>query len=159
MNAAAPQRRRPGSQSPIRLTPKVEAVSTPATPVTPAPAPTPEPAPEPAAAPAAAVAKPAAPVKKPRATATRSKPVRSVTPEVPVDDAKIARTFLMPRTLVKTAETAVLRTGGLPGGYKSMAALVNGALARELERLAGEFNDGEPFPPNGAEFRVGRPLG
>jgi hypothetical protein len=159
MNAAAPQRRRPGSQSPILLTPKVEAVSTPATPVTPAAAPTSEPAAEPAAAPVRAVATPATPVKKPRATATRSKPAPPVAPEVPVDDAKIARTFLMPRMLVKTAETAVLRTGGLPGGYKSMAALMNGALARELERLAGEFNDGEPYPPNGAEFRVGRPLG
>jgi hypothetical protein len=78
---------------------------------------------------------------------------------MPTEDAKIARTFLMPRTLVKTAETAVLRTGGLPGGYRSMTALVNGALARELERLANEFNDSEPYPPNGAEFRVGRPIG
>lgn len=40
-----------------------------------------------------------------------------------------------------------------------MTALVNGALARELERLANEFNDSEPYPPNGAEFRVGRPIG
>ncbi|WP_354508528.1 hypothetical protein [Oerskovia enterophila] len=59
---------------------------------------------------------------------------------------------------IKAAETAVLRTGGLPGGYKSMTALMNAALARELERLAAEFNDGDPFPPNTAEFRVGRPL-
>ena len=53
----------------------------------------------------------------------------------------------------------VLRTAGYDGGYQSMAALVDGALERELERLAIEFNDGEPFPRNAGGFRQGRPLG
>ncbi|WP_414172995.1 hypothetical protein [Clavibacter tessellarius] len=40
--------------------------------------------------------------------------------------------------LKKRAQTAVLRTAGVPGGYKSFAALVDGALERELTRLADE---------------------
>lgn len=59
----------------------------------------------------------------------------------------------------KRAETAVLRTSGYDGGYKSMSALIEAAVEHELEKLAIEFNNGEPFPPNGGEFRQGRPLG
>lgn len=150
---AAPTRKRPGSQSPIALTPKVEAVSTPAT-VAPTPAVPSTPAQEPAPAPARA--EPAAPAKESRPTSTEQG--RAPASNEVVDDPKVSRTFLIRLSQVKAAETAVLRTGGLPGGYKSMTALMNAALARELERLANEFNDGAPFPPNAAEFRVGRPL-
>ncbi len=61
--------------------------------------------------------------------------------------------------LKKRAQTAVLRTAGVPGGYKSFAALIDGALERELTRLADELNDGAPYEPNTGEFRTGRPLG
>lgn len=78
----------------------------------------------------------------------------------PIESAeKKAVTFALRTSLKKRAETAVLRTAGYEGGYKSMAALVEGALERELERLAVEFNDGEPFPQNTGGFRQGRPLG
>lgn len=40
-----------------------------------------------------------------------------------------------------------------------MKALVEGAIEREVARLADEFNDGESFPPNECGFRRGRPLG
>lgn len=54
----------------------------------------------------------------------------------------------MRTSLKKRVETAVFRTAGLDGGYMSMTALIDGALERELERLALEFNEGEPFPAN-----------
>lgn len=64
------------------------------------------------------------------------------------------------RTALKLrAETAVLRTGHLPGGYRSQVMLIEAALERELTRLETEFNNGEPFPPNVGSFRTGRPLG
>lgn len=156
---AAPTRKRPGSQSPIALIPKVEPVNTPATPtpatVAPTPAPPAAPAQEPAPAPSRT--EPAAPTKERRSTSTKQDRAPSL--QEAADDPKVSRTFMIRLSQIKAAETAVLRTGGLPGGYKSMTALMNAALARELERLAAEFNDGDPFPPNAAEFRVGRPLG
>lgn len=75
------------------------------------------------------------------------------------NDEKKAVTFGLRTSLKKRAETAVLRTAGYEGGYNSMAALVDGALERELARLAVEFNNGEPFPRNVGGFRQGRPLG
>ena len=125
----APSRRRPGSASPIRLVPEVEEVRTP-------------PAMEPL---------PAAPSPTPGSSASSAPAVES--------DEKKAVTFGLRTSLKKRAETAVLRTAGYEGGYTSMAALVDGALERELIRLAVEFNDGEPFPRNVGGFRQGRPLG
>lgn len=57
------------------------------------------------------------------------------------------------------AETAVLRTAGEEGGVRSLTALINEALAREVMRLEDQFNDGEPFEPNRGAFRMGRPFG
>ncbi|TFB53630.1 hypothetical protein [Cryobacterium tagatosivorans] len=74
-------------------------------------------------------------------------------------DDKKSVTFGIRTSLNERAQMAVLRTGGYEGGYISMAALLEGALERELKRLAIEFNNGEPFPPNAGGFRQGRPLG
>jgi len=68
-------------------------------------------------------------------------------------------TFGILPSLKKQAETAVLRTATFPEGYSSMAGLIEGALRRELARLADEYNEGEPFPANTGTFRQGRPLG
>ena len=125
----APNRRRPGSASPIRLVPEVEEVRTP-------------PAMELPPAPASP---------NPRSNASSDGAVEG--------DEKKAVTFGLRTSLKKRAETAVLRTAGYEGGYNSMAALVDGALERELARLAVEFNNGEPFPRNVGGFRQGRPLG
>ncbi len=57
------------------------------------------------------------------------------------------------------ADTAVLRTAGLPGGYRSRGQLINAAIEAELVRLEAQFNNGEEFPPNVGSFRTGRPLG
>ena len=125
----APSRRRPGSASPIRLVPEVEEVRTP-----------------------------------PAMEASSAAPSPTLTPTAPSADAvesdeKKAVTFGLRTSLKKRAETAVLRTASYEGGYSSMTALVDGALERELARLAVEFNNGEPFPRNIGGFRQGRPLG
>ena len=125
----APIRRRPGSASPIRLVPEVEEVRTPP----------------------AMEAPPAVPSPTPTSKAPLADALES--------DEKKAVTFGLRTSLKKRAETAVLRTAGYEGGYASMTALVDGALERELERLAVEFNNGEPFPRNVGGFRQGRPLG
>ena len=125
----APTRRRPGSASPIKLVPEVEEVRTP-------------PAME----------------RGPDVPSTNFDSRASLAESAESDEKK-AVTFGLRTSLKKRAETAVLRTAGYEGGYNSMAALVDGALERELERLAIEFNNGEPFPRNVGGFRQGRPLG
>ena len=132
----APIRRRPGSTSPLALVPEVEELRT--SPVEEQAQPIAEPA-------------PSSPATAPATAALAVEPIESV--------EKKAVTFALRTSLKKRAETAVLRTAGYEGGYKSMAALVEGALERELERLAVEFNNGEPFPENVGGFRQGRPLG
>ncbi|WP_411698541.1 hypothetical protein [Conyzicola sp.] len=74
-------------------------------------------------------------------------------------EGKKAVTVGLRVSVKKRAETAVLRTAPYKGGYLSLSALVDGAIERELDRLAIEFNDGEPFPQNGGDFRQGRPVG
>lgn len=132
----APIRRRPGTTSPLALVPEVEELRT-----------------SPVEEPAQSISEsaPSAPVAAPATAAPRVETVESA--------EKKAVTFALRTSLKKRAETAVLRTAGYEGGFKSMAALVEGALERELERLAVEFNDGEPFPQNTGGFRQGRPLG
>jgi hypothetical protein len=99
------------------------------------------------------------PEPEPEAPAPVQAPAPVAVAEPVESDEKKAVTFGLRTSLKKRAETAVLRTAGYEGGYKSMAALVDGALERELERLALEFNNGEPFPGNTGGFRQGRPLG
>lgn len=143
--SAAPARRRPGADSPIKLTAQVEEVRTAATvPV----------APEPAVPVEQASAQPQ------RTASQRNTPATTPAPPPAIDpDATEPATFSICKTVKKSAETAVLRTAGYPGGYTSMKALVEGSIERELVRLADAFNGGEPFPPNEGEFRRGRPFG
>ena len=134
----APIRRRPGSTSPLALVPEVEELRT-------------SPIEEPSQQPSTPTPKAPVPTTAPVAAVPMVEPAES--------DEKKAVTFALRTSLKKRAETAVLRTAGYQGGHKSMAALVEGALERELERLALEFNNGEPFPQNTGGFRQGRPLG
>lgn len=128
-----PTRARPAARS--TLVPSVEPINTGTTQ-------TPERSPESApATPAAASQRAAAP-----STAGSAKNP-STTVSLKMDNALIAQ-----------AKTAVLRTAGSEGGYKSFVALVQGAVERELQRLAKEFNDGAPFEKHEGEFRRGRPL-
>ncbi|SDZ56554.1 hypothetical protein SAMN05216554_0051 [Herbiconiux ginsengi] len=139
-----PQRRRPGSASPIKLVPTVEPVQTPTVTAPEAPVEASAVAPQPS--------KPAGrkPLKSPPATAP--------TATKDAADVKTPVTVTIHRSVKKTAETAVLRTAGFPNGYPSFSALVEGAIQRELQRLADEYNGGEAFTPNGGSFRQGRPF-
>lgn len=109
--------------------------------------------PVPTAAPAAETAT------QPTAAPVPTAPPVAASAAAPQMDEKKAITTTLRKSLKARAETAVLRTAGLEGGYRSWATLVEGALERELQRLADEFNGGVPFPPNTGEFRQGRPLG
>lgn len=75
------------------------------------------------------------------------------------ENAKTSVTMDLFTRLKLRADTAVLRTAGLPGGYRSRSQLINAAIESELIRLEAEFNNGEEFPPNVGSFRTGRPLG
>ncbi|MCY1718673.1 hypothetical protein OVA26_17185 [Microbacterium sp. SL62] len=127
-------RQRPGAAAPFPLIPHVEAI-------VPTSATTPEPD-TPAVVPAAHT--PQAPTAAPVAAPA---------------DPKVARTFQLHTSVLAEAQTAVLRTAGVAGGYSSLNALAEGAIIRELQRLADEFNGGEAFPPHTGKFRAGRPIG
>ena len=147
----APVRRRPGGVSAIRLVAEPEAVKTGAdsheATISHSGSETPELTPE------VRAGQPAAAPRDVGAQAER--PVRP--PEE--DRAKEQTSLQLRRALKRRAQTAVLRTGGYENGYRSFAALVEGALERELERLQNEFNAGQPFPENEGGFRIGRPMG
>lgn len=147
---SAPARRRPGASSPISLTPKVEPVNTgiaavPGTEGIRETSPTPEP-----------VTTRSTDV-PPRAT-ERGAPATAPAPATADDDRTVAVTTLLRRSLKLQAQTAVLRTQQEPDGYRSFAQFVNGAIERELQRLAAEYNDGAPFEQNPGPFRTGRPF-
>lgn len=139
---SAPQRRRPGANSPISLAPKVEPVNT-------------------GAPPAQEGNEQPAPVSvHEQDQERRTTPVRPGSTSLPpTDDSTVATTTLLRRSLKLQAQTAVLRTQQEPTGYRSFAALVNGAIERELDRLANEYNGGAPFEQNPGPFRTGRPFG
>ncbi|PYI69750.1 hypothetical protein CVV68_01175 [Arthrobacter livingstonensis] len=89
-----------------------------------------------------------------------SEPKHAAEPELFIPpNMKQPVTINMRTALKLRAETAVLRTGHLPGGYRSQVMLIEAALEQELTRLEAEFNSGELFPPNVGSFRTGRPLG
>lgn len=96
-----------------------------------------------------------------------SSPKRSIDPAIRLPapgaeedaKAKVSTTLQLRAWIRQRAQTAVLRTAGIEGGYTSMQAFVEGAMLRELDRLQREFNNGEPYPPNQQGFRTGRPLG
>lgn len=167
----SPQRRRPGDIQFPALPPAVEAINTGTEVADEQPAVAP--ATQPPAAPQASQAAPAKsddaregsrPALGERATPRPKKNTNRGTrlPEPGADEdenAKVPTTLQLRTWIRQRAQTAVLRTAGLEGGYTSMQAFVEGAMLRELDRLQREFNNGEPYPPNQQGFRTGRPLG
>ncbi|WP_374222277.1 hypothetical protein [Leifsonia sp. TF02-11] len=96
----------------------------------------------------------------PRSRKTTSRAPKLPEPGADEDaNAKVPTTLQLRAWIRQRAQTAVLRTAGMEGGYTSMQAFVEGAMLRELDRLQREFNNGEPYPPNQQGFRTGRPLG
>ena len=147
----APERRRPGGASAIRLTAEPEAVKTGAPLVE---------ATQAAVVGDAVLSMQTASgrstiVSDPTATAVHEEPAH----RQEEDRAKEQTSLQLRRSLKRRAQTAVLRTGGYEDGYRSFASLVEGALERELSRLEAEFNAGQPFPENEGAFRTGRPMG
>jgi hypothetical protein len=138
---SAPQRRRPGASSPISLTPNVEPVNT-GTPVS---------------AEDGGVAQGSAPRRTTSPAESATQRPSELQPAVE-EDGTVATTTLLRRSLKRQAQTAVLRVQQEPGGYRSFAQLVNGAIERELQRLAHEYNGGVPFEQNPGPFRTGRPF-
>lgn len=145
----APRRSRPGADSPFKLAVEVEPVRTPIAIE-----------PDESAAPSQVIGNSPSPAK----SRNERPPTQQSVPKPPSEpvadelDHKTAVTVQIRSSLRLRAQTAVLRTAGLPGGHKSFAALVDTALLRELQRLESAFNDGEPFARNEGAFRTGRPF-
>lgn len=72
--------------------------------------------------------------------------------------AKRAVTVRLDTVLIGQAQAAVLATQGRLGGYSSFNALVESAVAAEVEKAVQEFNSGNSFTPIDGQFRRGRPL-
>jgi hypothetical protein len=79
-------------------------------------------------------------------------------PEPPAArDRKVRATFHVPAALVDEARSAVIALAGPPLRL-TLAALVERALRRELERLRKAHHDGQPWPPASAPLVGGRPI-
>jgi hypothetical protein len=85
-------------------------------------------------------------------------PQASATPPIPVVDETKSVTVKLSSSVIGKAKSAVLATSGKPGGHRSFAGLVQAAVEREVQRLAEEFNDGQPYESHQGEFRRGRPF-
>lgn len=86
-------------------------------------------------------------------------PVIASIPTAPTKTTSSAVTVKIQNDVISRAKSAVLHTAGQPGGHKSFAALVQAAVEREVQRLADEFNEGQPYGELQGEFRRGRPFG
>lgn len=131
------ERRRPGGGVPFPLIPHVEPIVSAAIDTPP----------------------PASQVESTHGQAAERAPSSASGPIAAAQDAKVARTFQLRSRTLGAAQTAVLLTAAHQGGYASLNALVEGALNRELQRLADEFSGGEAFPAHVGKFRTGKPIG
>ena len=80
------------------------------------------------------------------------------TPPAAASDETKSVTVKLSSSIIGKAKSAVLATSGKPGGHRSFAGLVQAAVEREVQRLAEEFNDGQPYESHQGEFRRGRPF-
>lgn len=80
------------------------------------------------------------------------------TPPAAASDETKSVTVKLSSSVIGKAKSAVLQTSGKPGGHRSFAGLVQAAVEREVQRLAEEFNDGQPYESHQGEFRRGRPF-
>jgi hypothetical protein len=94
----------------------------------------------------------------PAAPAPSPQPQVPATPPVPAPDETKSVTVKLSSSVIGKAKSAVLQTSGKPGGHRSFAGLVQAAVEREVQRLAEEFNDGQPYESHQGEFRRGRPF-
>jgi len=90
----------------------------------------------------------------PTASHRQARPPRA-TASTPVTREKI--TFALPQDLVEACRDAVDFLSGPPTRL-TLAALVERALRREVDRLRREHRHGEAFPRREGPLRTGRPL-
>ena len=110
----------------------------------------PEPATNPPPAPAPAPAEPGATADQPDAAPRRSKMIPRHKTQV---------TSYLPTDLVNDARDAVVALTPNPAGHRTLSALVEEAVRREITRLSETHNDGRPFPRRQVELQAGRPSG
>ena len=94
----------------------------------------------------------------PVAPAPSPEPQALPTPPAAASDETKSVTVKLSSNIIGKAKSAVLATSGKPGGHRSFAGLVQAAVEREVQRLAEEFNDGQPYESHQGEFRRGRPF-
>lgn len=150
-----PARQRPGSASPIKkLTPDVEPVQTPASAAVDEPQLSVD---DQATMDAVGAPAPPSPSSKTQRSPKRSADTENSPREASIqsDDPKVPVTLGLRGSLKRMSETAVLR---VPDEYRSFAGFVEGAIERELKRMADLYNGGVPFEQNNGSFRRGRPF-
>lgn len=92
-------------------------------------------------------------------SAPRLEPQMAPVPPAPMpNDTKSPVTVKLLDSVIGQAKSAVLHTSSKSGGHRSFAGLVQAAVEREVQRLAEEFNDGQPYESHKGEFRRGRPF-
>lgn len=109
--------------------------------------------------PAPGVSSPQKPARAARAPkpAPAAKPAALAPVRPPVRGRKVKATYVLPPELVEEARDAAVALAGPPVRL-TLAALVEGALRRELDRLRVEHHHGKPFPRHGAPLVGGRPI-
>ena len=102
---------------------------------------------------------PSSPTKPARARATKppAPAAKSAPVSTPARSRKVKATYVLPPELVDEARDAAVALAGPPLRL-TLAALVEGALRRELARLRTEHHHGKPFPRHGAPLVGGRPI-
>jgi hypothetical protein len=70
---------------------------------------------------------------------------------------KIRVAFHLPESLADEARNCVYHLSGPPLRL-TMAELAENAIAKELERLQAEYNEGKPFPHRRENLKGGRPV-
>lgn len=102
------------------------------------------------------------PRKSPRRSSPTSRKSRAKsngsTPPAEERPKKVRGTFQMEEPLLQRARNTVVALSGPPHRL-TLAALVDQALSREIQRLEKKLNDGEPFPQTDEPLRQGRPIG
>lgn len=61
--------------------------------------------------------------------------------------------------VVDDARNAVLALMANPAGHRTLSALIEEGIAREVQRLRDELHNGKPFPQRQVELQAGRPAG
>lgn len=87
----------------------------------------------------------------------RRRAAGKTTKAIPGDKRQV--TAYIAADVVDDARNAVLALMANPAGHRTLSALIEKGIAREVQRLRDELNDGKPFPQRQVELQAGRPAG